>query len=625
MSRAGTGRPRKGARSADIPRATSAGKKGREKRNPSPPTSGPSDLRNLAEERVGADEIRAEALSPEDTQRALHELRVHQLELEMQNEELRRAQLELETARARYFDLYDLAPVGYFTLSERGLFLEANLTIANLLGVPRRTLQEIPLARFIFPEDQDTLSQHRRMLYETLAPQSCELRLLRQDGSHFWARVEATVAQDDAQEAPVYRAVVSDLTAQKRAEEERIEMDRHMRALHSQRLESLGVLAGGIAHDFNNLLMGVLGHADLALLDLPATSPLREHLSHIKTTAVRLGEIAKQMLAYSGKGRFIIEPLSLCALVGDMTDLLRVSLPKKVILKLDLSPDLAAIEADCSQIRQVVMNLITNAAEAIGEGGGLVTVRTGVVAADGGYFARFQCGQELPAGDYAYLEVSDTGCGMTREVQEKMFDPFFTMKGTGRGLGLAAAQGIVTGHKGAIQVHSEPGKGTTFKILLPCSKPSDVAGVRYNPAPEPGPVQGAGELLLVIDDEETVRTMARLMLERAGYAVLAADGGEEALALLREHAKKIRGVLLDLSMPKIDGLETFTEIHRLAPDLPVILCSGYDEQDATSHFIGQGLADFVQKPYDFQTLTSKVSAVMARTLAAAGGRGDRVT
>lgn len=409
----------------------------------------------------------------------------------------------------------------------------------------------------------------------------------------------------------------TDITERKRAEEERLRLERQI--LHAQKLESLGVLAGGIAHDFNNLLMGVLGHADLALLELSEDSPLREHLTHVKTTAVRLSEIAKQMLAYSGKGRFVVEPLNLSSLVSEITELLQVSLPKKVALRLDLVPDLPALQADASQIRQVVMNLITNAADAIGEEGGLVTLRTGVVSADRVYLTQLQWSQDLPEGEYAYLEISDTGCGMTKEVQEKIFDPFFTTKSTGRGLGLAVVQGIVNGHNGAIKVYSEPEKGTTFKILLPCASGEEqITGQKPSPAPQGR--WGAGETVLVVDDEETVRTVAGLMLKKAGYSVFAATSGEEALAMLREHAQDVHVVLLDLSMPKMNGMEAFVEIRRIAPALPVILCSGYNEQDATRQFTGQGLADFVQKPYDFQTLTKKVGEVIARESGSTGGK-----
>ncbi len=407
----------------------------------------------------------------------------------------------------------------------------------------------------------------------------------------------------------VWDGVEVDITERKRTEEDRIRLERQI--LQAQKFESLGVLAGGIAHDFNNLLMGVLGYADLALLEIPPASPLGEYLAHIKTTAIRLGEISKQMLAYSGRGRFVVEPLDLSALVTEMADLLRISLPKKVALKLDLSFEVPPILADGSQIRQVVMNLLTNAAESIGEEGGLVTVRTGTIAADRDYLSELSWNQELPEGLYVYLEISDTGGGMTLEVQARIFDPFFTTKTTGRGLGLAAVQGIVSGHKGAIKVYSETGKGSTFKVLLPGTESGGEIAAAWKVARPLAP-RGAGQTILVIDDEETVRTVSRMMLKKAGYTVLTAESGEEALAMLREPARVIDLVLLDLTMPRMSGLETFIAIHRVAPDLPVVLCSGYNEQDATNQFVGKGLADFIQKPFEFQSIARKVGEVLAR-------------
>ena len=384
-------------------------------------------------------------------------------------------------------------------------------------------------------------------------------------------------------------------------------MDLERQIQHAQKLESLGVLAGGIAHDFNNLLMGVLGYADLALMDLAPEAPAREYLEGIETSARRAAELAKQMLAYSGKGRFIVRPLDLSALVQEMTHLLEVSISKKSVLKYHFAEGIPSFEGDATQVRQVVMNLITNASDAIGDRSGLIGVRTGAQYCDRDYLCETYLDDDLVPGLYVYLEVSDTGCGMTREQEEKIFDPFFTTKFTGRGLGLAAVLGIVRGHSGAIKVYSEPGKGTTFKVLFPIA---DEAAECVDPEAEVrGEWQGAGTVLLV-DDEDTVRALGRKMLERMGFSVLAAADGLEGVEVFREHCDDIRFVLLDMTMPHMGGEEAFREMHRIRDDVPVILSSGYNEQDAVSHFAGKGLAGFIQKPYGSVDLKAALRQVL---------------
>ena len=324
------------------------------------------------------------ALSPAATGQMLHELRVHQIELEMQNEELRRAKVELDVSRARYFDLYDLAPVGYVTVSEVGLILHANLTAATLLGVTRRDLVTQRLSLFIRQEDSDKFYWLRSQLLATGELQSCELRMTKGDGSTFWAHLAGTIAPDEGGAAEL-RVVLSDITARRQAQQEREVFERKMQ--ETQRLESLGVLAGGIAHDFNNLLMGVLGHSELAELQLPPESPARAALRHIITAAERAAELTTQMLAYAGHGKFDVQVLNLSKLVEEIGHLLKVSISKNVVLNCNLAENLPAIEADASQIRQVVMNLIINASEAIGEKSGVVRISTSVMEADHAYLS----------------------------------------------------------------------------------------------------------------------------------------------------------------------------------------------------------------------------------------------
>jgi CheY-like chemotaxis protein len=299
------------------------------------------------------------------------------------------------------------------------------------------------------------------------------------------------------------------------------------------------------------------------------------------------------MLAYSGRGRFVVAPLDLNQAVDEMSHLLGVSISKKVALRFQLQPGLPALMAEASQIQQVVMNLVTNASEAIGDREGIVSIRTGTQTFGEADLARDFPGQPIEPGTFLTLEVSDTGQGMTPEVQARIFEPFFTTKFTGRGLGLSAMQGIVRGHKGGIRVYSEVGKGTTFKLIFP-------AGLEAAP---PWPAEGEPEgwsgsgTILVVDDEESVRQVAEAHLRSMGFDVIHASDGLEALEQFKAGRGAIRAVLMDLTMPHMDGTETFRELRRLDPQCPVVLTSGYNEQDAIQDFQGKGLAAFVQKPF----------------------------
>jgi PAS domain S-box-containing protein len=378
---------------------------------------------------------------------------------------------------------------------------------------------------------------------------------------------------------------------------------------HTQKLESLGILAGGIAHDFNNLLLGVLGHAGLARMELAPESPVQNRLEQIETTAQRAAELTNQMLAYSGKGRFVVQPMNLTELVQEMTHLLQTVVSKKAELRVDFASCLPAVNADGSQLRQVVMNLITNASDALGDADGTITIRTGLVHADATYLADTYVNTRLPSGPYVFVEVSDTGCGMDATTRARIFDPFFTTKFTGRGLGLAAVLGIVRGHHGAIKLYSEPKLGTIFKVLLPAASASVQA------VEKPAPAQDgwrSGGLVLVVDDEEGVRTVAQGVLERVGFDVLEARDGREGVDVFRERAGDIRAVLLDMTMPRMSGVEALREIRRIRQDVPVILSSGYSEEDAADHFrFGEDeMSGFIQKPYAAAGLVDKLREVL---------------
>lgn len=397
----------------------------------------------------------------------------------------------------------------------------------------------------------------------------------------------------------IFAALVGSELINRGGEQQRIKLER--KVLEGHRLESLGVLAGGVAHDFNNLLVGVTGNISLALLDTPNSSPIRHYLKEIELTAHRAADLAKQMLAYSGKGHFIVAETNLNDVVEEMMNLLAVSIPKNVALRFDLAKDLPCVTVDVTQIRQLVMNLVLNAAEAIENKSGTISLSSGVMRVDEHYLAEATVGQEVETGDYVFLEIADSGCGLTPEVKARMFDPFFTQKPHGRGLGLAAVQGIVKGHQGVLNVYSELGKGTTFKLLLPSSALQPASQEQDH-----GFTTLEGLTALVVDDDEMVLATGARMLKRLGCQVIVAEDGQRGVELYRARSHDFDFVLLDMTMPKMGGDEAFRLIRRINPDARVILMSGYNEQDATSHFTGKGLSGFVQKPFNIETLAREI-------------------
>jgi len=454
------------------------------------------------------------------------------------------------------------------------------------------------LARTFTPENYDSFL--KQLLAAAEGQTKLDIELVNQTLSGEKKNVVMHWVVAPGYEETFSRVLVSiiDVTERKRLEAQ---------ILHAQKLESLGILAGGIAHDFNNLLVSILGHSGLALGRTPRDSMARKNLEQIEIAARRAADLTRQMLAYSGRGTFEVRPLDLSKLVEEMAHLLEVAISKQAQIAYHFAPDLPAIEADATQVRQVVMNLITNAAEAIGEQSGTVTVSTGMMQADRAYLSETYLDEDLPEGCFVYLEVSDTGCGLDQGTLAKIFDPFFTTKFTGRGLGLASVLGIVRGHRGAIKVYSEPGQGTTFKVLFPCS--AQAARELTAPAISIAGWRGKGTVL-VVDDEEEVRVVTRAMLEEFGFTALLAADGREGVELFRRHAEEIVAVLLDQTMPGWSGEETLQHLLVVKPDARIILTSGYNEREATLRFAGQGIASFIQKPYQTLALVQKMREVL---------------
>ncbi|HYP87663.1 MAG TPA: ATP-binding protein, partial [Polyangiaceae bacterium] len=402
-----------------------------------------------------------------------------------------------------------------------------------------------------------------------------------------------------------------DITERKRAEEQRHVLERRMQ--ETQKLESLGVLAGGIAHDFNNLLVGMLANADLALSALGQLSDVdtvRERIEDLRSAALHAAELTNQMLAYSGRGRFDIRPVSLTTVIREMGPLLGASLSKRAQVSYELTPELPAVQADVTQLRQVIMNLVTNASDALEGRVGSIRVRTGTQ--DVGETLPDLYGHEpLSPGRYAYLEVADDGCGMSPETRARLFEPFFTTKFTGRGLGLSAVQGIVRGHGGGITMRSEPHVGTVIKLLLPCSKRAPASAW---PRPKSDSIAEwtSSGLTMLVDDEPRVRTVTEHLLRSIGFDVCAFGTGREAIREFERRAAEVRVVVLDVTMPDLNGEHVLKELRRIRPDVPVLLCSGYSPEELSQRFSPEDMADFLQKPYLFDVLRTRLRDLLER-------------
>jgi len=396
---------------------------------------------------------------------------------------------------------------------------------------------------------------------------------------------------------------LQEIQERQRAEKERRRLEAKIQ--QTQKLESLGAMAGGLAHDLNNLLVGILGNADLARGELPEGSSLKARLDAVIASGQRAAVLSNQMLAYSGKGDFITRPLNLSHWVHDIVRLLKIELPKNAVLRCKLPRQLPAIEADPAQIRQLISNLLLNACDALGEESGLVTLSTYTMDCDRAFLEGCYLA-DLPADTYVVFEISDTGCGMDDATLEKIFDPFFTTKFAGRGLGMAAALGIVRGHRGTLQVGSELGQGSTVRILFPISQ----EGIIETPSPPQSeiPWRGTGTILL-IDDEAVVRELAQATLEAAGFQVLTAGDGPQGLDLFRRQADHLSLVILDLTMPEMGGEEVYRKLRRLHPKVRVLLSSGYSEHQAARLFTNP-LSAFLKKPYQPAQLVEKVREVL---------------
>ena len=502
--------------------------------------------------------------------------------------ERRRAEDARRDAETRLRTVVSNAPIVLFALDADGI-----ITVCEGKGLEAAGLDS---SMFVGRSYLEQETQIRENLARAMAGETFSRRV--EYAGHIYDTLYSPIRNQDGRQQGVI-GVATDITDRVRAQEEREQLQTRMR--HRQKLESLGLLAGGIAHDFNNLLASALGNLELAMADLAADAPPRVYMERIRDAAHRLSELTKQLLASSGRGTFVFQPVDLSALVTDLRPLLSLSLSRKALLRFALADDLPAFEGDPSQVGQALMNLVANASDALGEAGGTIWVRTGVIEADRDYLSRSYLCEDCQEGPYVFLDVTDTGAGMDAETLGKIFDPFFTTKFTGRGLGLGVVLGIVRSHRGAICLESEPGKGTIVRALFPRST-SQPASLRAQQAPQAASAWRGSGTVLVIDDEQDVRELTAKMAQRAGLTSLEAASGRVGLDLLRDPACRIDLVLLDLTMPGLGGEETLAEIRRTHPHVPVVLMSGYCEDYGISRGAG-AISGFLQKPFSRDQLT----------------------
>ena len=527
-------------------------------------------------------------MTPHRVRNLIHQLQVHQIELEMQNEELRRAQVELGEARARYFDLYNLAPLGYCTLDSEGLILEANLTLANLLGSVRGEVVQQPITRFILAEDQDIYYLHRKQVFQSSAQKGCELRMVRQGGTFFWAHLDFSADADGESES---RVVISDISERKRAEKEKEEIELQLQ--RSQNLESLGRLAGGVAHDMNNVLAAILGLASVNLELQPEGSSAHGAFDIIAKAAVRGGNTVKSLLAFAHQSPAEEREIDLNEILREEIRLLERTTLSKIRLEMKLAPDLWLIRGNAGALTNAWMNLCLNAVDAMPENGTLRLMTRNM-------------------GDHwVEVVVEDTGSGMAKEVLEKALDPFFTTKevGKGTGLGLSMVYSTVEAHRGHMTIHSVLGHGTRIEMLFPVSK-------SQTPLSElligSGSEQSHAALdVLVVDDDELVYRSIQAILETLGHRVTPARSGEEALARL-EGGFRPDVVNLDINMPGLGGAATLPRLRVLCPEVPVLIATGRTDQTVLELIKAHPGTALLPKPFSMRELQRYLEPLLMR-------------
>jgi len=503
---------------------------------------------------------------------------------------------ELRDSEQRFRSIADTAPAGIFIVDRAGAATYVNQWLRSYTGMGLEDIVNHGWQQVLHPEDLDRANEMTAAAIKDPKPYRLEFRHRRFDGQYRWAACTVTPRFVDS-EFVGHIGIILDIEELKQNQQ---------RALANQKLESLGVLAAGISHDFNNLLSSIIAHCDLALQEIPGESPAQHNVASITTVAVRASEIVRLLMAYAGHADLEqFEPIDLGTLLAELVPLLQITIPKTATLSVHQAETLPIFRANAAQIRQVVLNLVVNASEALEGKSGTVDVwASGVQLRPGAADDR---PPELHGGDYVVLRVSDTGCGMTEEIIDRIFDPFFSTKFLGRGMGLAAVQGIVRGVGGAIRVTSAPGKGSTFEVWLPCS--NGPSKMQEHHAPQPARSFAAATILLV-DDEEALRFAVASALKREGFGVLEATNGLDAVQLFASRYGEIDVVVLDVTMPGLSGHDVSDEIRRLKPEARVLFTTAHDASERDGHGTDRN-ERILRKPYHLRDLVKTLREMMA--------------
>ena len=539
--------------------------------------------------------------------------------------ELQVAYDQLRESEQRFSLIAERASDVIWHLDGQNSVLYMSPSFERVFGWSIQDLKERGIQICFRPEKRDEMTaalddhlEHWRKLGKKPPTFTYEVEYQHRDGHAFFAEVNMDFDYPDfelwlkhgrEEDYPHILGVSRDLTERKRQEAARQQLEQQV--LHAQKLESLGVMAGGIAHDFNNLLVGIMGYASLAAMELAEDDPVLTYVSHIEAASQRAADLTQQMLAYSGRGQFVVQPVGVSELTREMAHLLGTVVSKKAVVEYYLADNLPTVRADATQIRQVVMNLITNASEALENEVGIVRLKTGLCALSARDLRSMLAAEKAEPGEFVFIEVTDTGCGMDHETLARIFDPFYTTKFTGRGLGLGAVHGIVRGHNGAVHVTSAVGRGTTIRVCLPVS--GEPLPEQDDSAPTRD-AQGRGETILVVDDEESVREFARNALELGGYRVRMANNGREAIEFMEREGDSVQGILLDLTMPEMGGAEALEILKERWPEVSIVLSSGHAEKQALEDT--GGVVPFLHKPYHPDLLRRFMRQAIGQTVRA---------
>ncbi len=522
--------------------------------------------------------------------------------------ERKKTEEALRESEARLEEAQSIAHVGYW---EHNLLTDKIICSGEtyrILGIKEQE-KDISLSlllEHIHYEDRDAVSQVFSEALKDERTSDIEHRVLHDDGTIRYVHCHGDVTHDHEGQAVKIFGTVLDITELKLLHEEKLEIERKL--LQAQKLESLGIMAGGIAHDFNNILMIILTNLELAMMDIPNSSPVLHAIEGAIKAGKRASELTAKMLAYCGKGRLIINKIKLNDIIEKNIKLLSNSITNSsVIINLNIDKELPFIEGDGGKVEQLIIALFTNALEALEGRDGIITIATGLKECDISYLSKSRLDVIPEPGVFAYLEIKDTGCGMDEETQKKIFDPFFTTKFTGRGLGMSAVIGIVKSHRGAIFVESIKNIGTTVTVILPLYRTECPEQYREIPGKKVTPLQA--RTILLVDDEDMLRESGKAILTRFGFNVITASDGVEAVEVYTKRSAEINCIIMDLSMPRMDGLTALKKIRQVNPGIKVILCSGYNEQTAIGNYTGYGLAGFLQKPYEIEKLRKKLKDI----------------